>query len=169
MIPSAGDPAAPRSLCTPVWWPQTWCVQGYAPQSVSAGLRPPAWWGPAGIPAGLVSEPSEHSVSLRFWFALPRLCGSGFPSWIQDWDWPGLTGDLWMCLDGPSGCHTECSKPERSKQIACIKADMWNLERWCGWSYRQSRNRDPGTKNTHVGTRGSVVGGTRVSSGLTCK
>ena len=40
MIPSAGDPAAPRSLCTPVWWPQTWCVQGYAPQSVSVGLCP---------------------------------------------------------------------------------------------------------------------------------
>jgi len=91
MIPSAGDPAAPRSLCTPLWWPQTRCVQGYVPRSVSAGLRPPSvvvpvlivgaglrqnlspWpvlssslLSPAGIPTGLVSEPSEHSVSLRF-------------------------------------------------------------------------------------------------------
>ena len=157
--------AAPPSVVAPVLIVGAGLRQNLSPWPVlSSSLL-----SPAGIPTGLVSEPSERSVSLRFWFALPRLRGSGFPSWIQDWDWPGLTGNLWMCLDGPSGCHTECSKSERSKQIACINADMWNLERWCGWSYRQSRNRDPGAKNTHVGTRGSVVGGARASSGLKCK
>ena len=36
-----------------------------------------------------------------------------------------------ICRDvgGPRVCHTECTMPEREKQILCNNAYMWNLEK----------------------------------------
>ena len=46
-------------------------------------------------------------------------------------------------------CHTEWNESEREKQILCINAQMWNLEKWCRWSYLQSKNRDTDIANKH--------------------
>ena len=35
--------------------------------------------------------------------------------------------DTWMDLEI---VINECSKPEREKQVSCIKVYMWNLEKW---------------------------------------
>ena len=50
--------------------------------------------------------------------------------------------------------HTEWSKSEREKQISCINAYMWNLEKWYRWYYLQSRNRDTEGESKHMDTRG---------------
>ena len=33
-------------------------------------------------------------------------------------------------VDGPGAHYTELSKSERERQILCIKAYIWNIERW---------------------------------------
>ena len=61
----------------------------------------------------------------------------------------------WNCaicrdVNGPRGCHTQCGKSEREKQILYINACMWNLEKWYGWTYLQGGNRDTGVENKHM-------------------
>ena len=57
-------------------------------------------------------------------------------------------------MGGPRVCHTEWSKSEREKQISYTNAYMWNLKKWCRWSYFQSRNRDTDIENKHMDTKG---------------
>ena len=48
------------------------------------------------------------------------------------------------------GCHflhTQWNKSKTEKQISYINTYMWNLEKWCRWSYLQSRNRDRQIEN----------------------
>ena len=56
-------------------------------------------------------------------------------------------------LEGHRVCHTEWSKSEREKQMSYVNAHMWNLEKWYGWSYSQSRNRDTDVKNKCMATK----------------
>ena len=60
--------------------------------------------------------------------------------------------------DGPRECHREWSKSEREKQISYIIAYMWNLEKWCKWSYLQSRNRDTDVENKPMDPKGEGGG-----------
>ena len=55
-------------------------------------------------------------------------------------------------MDGPRDCHTVTS--EREKQVSCIKAYMWNLEKWYRQTYLQSRNRDRDIENKRMDTKG---------------
>ena len=45
-------------------------------------------------------------------------------------------------MDGPRDFHIEWNKSEREKQIPCKIAYMWNLQKWHGWTYLQSWNKD---------------------------
>ena len=56
--------------------------------------------------------------------------------------------------------NTEGSKSERKKQISSINVYIWNLEKWCWWSYLQGRNTDVNVDNRLVGTVGEGEGGT---------
>ena len=38
--------------------------------------------------------------------------------------------------------YTDWSKSEREKQISCINACIWNLERWYWWTYLQGNSED---------------------------
>ena len=69
-------------------------------------------------------------------------------------------GSFCRVVDGPRVCHTEWSKSERKKWIACIKACMWNLEKWYWWTYLQSSNRHPDMENRHADTGVEGAGGT---------
>ena len=64
------------------------------------------------------------------------------------------------CLDGPRDGQTEWSKSEREKQVSQINRYMWSLEKWCRWTYLQSRNRDTEVENVWSpnGTRGAWDG-----------
>ena len=66
-----------------------------------------------------------------------------------------------ICRDvaGPRDCHTKWSKTEREKQISCINAYMWNLEKWYRWSYLQSRNRHRYREQTCGYKGGKEMGG----------
>ena len=48
-----------------------------------------------------------------------------------------------MCssMDEPRDYHTKWSKSERERQIAFNITYMWNLKKWCKWTYLQNRNR----------------------------
>ena len=35
----------------------------------------------------------------------------------------------------------------------CINVYMWNLEKWCWWTYLQSRNKDTDIGNKHMNTK----------------
>ena len=73
----------------------------------------------------------------------------------KEWNWV-----ICKDVDGPRDCHTEWSKSEREKQILYINTYMWNLEKWYGWSYLQSRNRDTDVENKYIDTKGEGgVGG----------
>ena len=45
-------------------------------------------------------------------------------------------------------------KSEREKQISCIIACIWNLERWYWWTCLQGRNRDTDIENSLMDTEG---------------
>ena len=62
-------------------------------------------------------------------------------------------------VDGPRDCHTEWSKSERDKQVLCINAYMWNLEKWYRWTGLQGRNRDTNVENKHMDPKGGKLGG----------
>ena len=57
-----------------------------------------------------------------------------------------------ICRDtgGLRLCHREWSKSEKEKQIPCINACIWNLEKWYSWNYLQDRNRDADIENSYV-------------------
>ena len=61
-------------------------------------------------------------------------------------------------VDEPRAYYTDWSKSEREKQISYINTYMWNLEKWCRWTYLQSRNRDTDLENKFMNTRGREVG-----------
>ena len=71
-------------------------------------------------------------------------------NWVICWD-----------VDGFRDCHTEWSKSEREKQISCINAYMWNLEKWYRWTGLQGRSWDTDVENKRMDTKGgkSWVGG----------
>ena len=48
-----------------------------------------------------------------------------------------------MCssMDEPGDYHSKGSKSERERQIVFNITYMWNLKKWCKWTYLQSRNR----------------------------
>ena len=52
------------------------------------------------------------------------------------------------------------NKSEREKQVSHINPYMWNLEKWCWWTYLQGRNRDTGIENRLTDTAGEGEGGT---------
>ena len=55
-------------------------------------------------------------------------------------------------------CHSEWINSERKKQIFYINTYMWNLEKWYGWTYLQSRNRDTDVENKCMDTKGRKSG-----------
>ena len=75
-------------------------------------------------------------------------------SHIKEWNWV-----ICRDVDGPKVCHTEWSKSEREKQISCINAYMWNLEKWYRWTGLQGRNIDTDVENKPMDTKGGKGGG----------
>ena len=75
----------------------------------------------------------------------------------------GSSVERWMDLE----CVVQREvKSEREKQ--CINAYMWNLEKWCRWTYFQVRNRGSDIENSHVGTAGKGIVGQIERLGWTC-
>ena len=67
----------------------------------------------------------------------------------KEWNWV-----IFWDVDESRDCHTEWSKSEREKQISCINAYRWNLEKWYRWTSLQGRNRDTDVENNHMDTKG---------------
>ena len=44
----------------------------------------------------------------------------------------------WTEVDEPRACFAEWNESEREKQMLYIKAYIWNLEKWCWWTYLQA-------------------------------
>ena len=61
-----------------------------------------------------------------------------------------------MCssMDEPRDYHTKWSKSERERQIAFNITYMWNLKKWCKWTYLQNRNRLRDIENKFTVTKG---------------
>ena len=71
-------------------------------------------------------------------------------SHTKEWNWVSCRD-----VDGPRVCHTEWSKSGKEKEIPCINAYMWNLEKkWYRWTYLQGRNRDVNAEKRHVDVAG---------------
>ena len=66
----------------------------------------------------------------------------------------------------PRVCHTEWSKSEREKQMSYVNAYMWNLEKWYGWSYSQSRNGNTDVKNKCMDTKEQKKAGIDWQTGI---
>ena len=67
----------------------------------------------------------------------------------KEWNWV-----ICRDMDGPRGCHIQCSKSEREKQILYINASyMWNLEKWYRWTGFQVRTRDTDVENKRMDTK----------------
>ena len=62
-------------------------------------------------------------------------------------------------VDEPRAYNTECSKSERERQILCINAHTWNLERWYWQSYVQGSKGDTDVKNRLLDSVGEGEGG----------
>ena len=58
----------------------------------------------------------------------------------------------------PRAYYTEWRKSEREKQTSYSIAYIWNLEKWCWWTYLQGRNRDPDIEDRPVDTAGEGKG-----------
>ena len=56
-----------------------------------------------------------------------------------------------MLMDLEPVVQSKLSQEEENKYI---KAYMWNLEKWCQWTYLQGRNRDADIENGPVNTVG---------------
>ena len=68
-------------------------------------------------------------------------------------------------VDGPTRvCHTEWSKPEREKQMLCIKVRMWNLKQWHWWACLLGRKRNADIENGHGDPTGEGEEGTEWES-----
>ena len=59
---------------------------------------------------------------------------------------------------GPRSYYTEWSKSERERQILCINAYIWNLERWYQWSQVQDSKGDTDVKNRLLDSVGEGEG-----------
>ena len=61
-----------------------------------------------------------------------------------------------MCssMDEPRDYHTKWSKSERERQIAFNITYMWNLKKWCKWTYLQNRNRLRDIENKFMVAKG---------------
>ena len=57
----------------------------------------------------------------------------------------------------PRAPYTEWSKSERERQIPCINAHVWNLERWYQWSYVQGSNGDRDIKDSVGEGEGGMI------------
>ena len=55
-------------------------------------------------------------------------------------------------MNEPRAYYPEWSKSERGRQISCINANIWNLERWYWWTYLQGSNGDTDLEKRLVGT-----------------
>ena len=69
---------------------------------------------------------------------------------------------IWLCskeVDEPRAYYIEQSKADREIQISYINTYIWNLERWCWWTYLQGSKRDTDIENRLVGTVGKGEGG----------
>ena len=62
-------------------------------------------------------------------------------------------------MDEPGACYTDRSKSERERQISCINAYMWNLERQYRQSYVQGSKGDTDVKNRPLDSVGEGEGG----------
>ena len=70
-------------------------------------------------------------------------------------------------MGGPRDYHTKWSKSDRERQISyvityMISYDityMWNLKKWCKWTYLPNRNRVTDVENRLMVTRGERGGG----------
>ena len=58
----------------------------------------------------------------------------------------------WTEVDKPRPCYTEWSKSKREKQVLCINAYIWDLEKWSWWTYFQGRYREADVENELVDT-----------------
>jgi len=63
-----------------------------------------------------------------------------------------------MLMDPKSVIQREV-KSEREKQTLYINAYIWNLEKWCSWTYLQGRNTNTDTENGRVDTGKRGKGG----------
>ena len=64
----------------------------------------------------------------------------------KDWIWVSSSE-----VDESRACYTEWNKLEKNTYVnACI----WNLEKWCWWTYLQGRNRDTDVEHRLVDTEG---------------
>ena len=69
--------------------------------------------------------------------------------------------------DEPRVYYTELRKSEREKQILYTNTYIWNLERWCWWTYSQGSNSDADIVNRLVDTGGwEGEGGTSGESSM---
>ena len=66
-------------------------------------------------------------------------------------DKTGSSVGMWMDLE--TVVQSEVSQKENNS------TRMWNLEKWCRWSYEQSRNRDTDPENQNVDTTGQRTAG----------
>ena len=67
-------------------------------------------------------------------------------------------------MDAPRDNHTKWNKPDREKQISYDITCMWNLKKWCRWTYIQNRNRPTNTEKKFMVTKGKKEGG--INSGV---
>ena len=78
-------------------------------------------------------------------------------------------GRIWVRsseVDETRVYYTEQSKSEKEKQISYINTYIWNLEKWCWWTYLQGRNKDSDIENRLMGTVGEKEGGTNWESSI---
>ena len=63
-------------------------------------------------------------------------------------------------MDGPRGCHTAWSKPDRGRQVSYDIAYMWTLKNKNKnkWTYLQNRNRFTDIENKLMVTKGESGG-----------
>ena len=57
-------------------------------------------------------------------------------------------------MDGPRDFDTKQIKSDRERQISYDIAYMWNLKKWCKWTYIQNRNRLTDIENKFMVTKG---------------
>ena len=62
-------------------------------------------------------------------------------------------------VDETGAYYTERSKSEKERQILCINAHVWNLERCYWWSYMQGSKGDTDVKNRLLDSVGESKGG----------
>ena len=70
--------------------------------------------------------------------------------------------EIWVSsneVDEPRACYTEWNKSKKEKQILYTNTYTWNLEKWCWWTYLQSKNSDADAENRLVATEWEGEGG----------